>query len=184
MPSSQTPFSIASACCWSLLARWPSWDDINISAVRLSSTAIIAFAGIKNAKIIASSLGLIALRIRPVPLFIGLPTPPWFSVSVPAFILRLKVYSFFSNFPVKGLKVGLACCSKILRTVSRAVNQRDVKNAFEPVFLWNWVPEDRKWASWSSSYLHPGTFDASGVGSTSSDWPLLTGDSSLGGGGW
>ncbi len=69
-------------------------DCSSMAAVRPSSTAICALAGMKKPKMVASSLGRNAERTRPVPLLSGLPMPIRLSVSVPVLVCRWKVYSF------------------------------------------------------------------------------------------
>jgi hypothetical protein len=61
------------------------------SAAFRSSTDIMALAGMKNPNIVASSLGLKALRMSPVSEFRGFPFPLRPRVSVEAVVRRWNV---------------------------------------------------------------------------------------------
>lgn len=93
-PWSQTPARIFSPQVCSVAARgfFPAFR--RMAAVRWSSTLIMALAGMKNPRIVASSLGRKALLTRPVPFARGFPTPPRFRVSVPMLVCRWNVYWF------------------------------------------------------------------------------------------
>ena len=82
MPYFFTAASMAKPCFWQALERvvWPM--DLSMVAMRLSSTASIAFPGMKNCKIVASSEGRNAERTRLVFDARGLPIPARLSVSV------------------------------------------------------------------------------------------------------
>src|SRR5271170_6859145 len=94
------------------------------SAVRESSTDIMAFAGMKKGKMVASSEGRKADRMRPVPLARGLPEPARGRVSVPSHVSRRKVYSLRRRTLVDGSKVDSDCISRTVRIVSKARYQR------------------------------------------------------------
>lgn len=87
----------------------------------------MAFAGIKYPNVVASSLGLNALRIRPVLFASGFPAPARFSVSVPMFVHRWNVYLLRTYTPFSS-NDGSDCVFRTSRTVLSAWSHRGVMN--------------------------------------------------------
>ena len=181
-------FQIPSSMVWarerSSLARdFLPLAILRIWAVRLSSTTRKALEGIRNGRMVTSSLGRKALRMRPVPLAMGLPTPFKPMVSVPELVRRWKMYSLRWKRPVEGSKVGWDWASMTARTDSRALYHLSWRKSVDPVFSWNLLHRARKLARESTSHLHSKTLEGSYAGWTVSPKPFEVGGMWDGGGG-